>query len=445
MDFLSYKNKKSGGLKRNSIKTVAVLLLVLCFTVGYFLYNHYYVSASVSANKYLINNNSTAVNSGSTESGGFADTAESTGDGTYWQIRESSDTLGGLDWNFMDWNALNITTETTGPKVVKVVVYMRAGVGNSTWNTNGNKTFRFRMYNYNRTPSADYDLNTTTTQQLNTMAFTNFALEFPVQDYTNYFNSSGNFRIQLQETADGDTFRTRMRIDYFYVKIYYDKTAPTATWVSPTSNNGDGNYYTNAANVSLQASGTDNSDAEQTGISGMRFYYGSGTSIGTKTSVDSGGTIYNGAWTYTWSSPAAGVYTSVYAMAYDGKSNISTKTSTQTIVVDRTNPTATLTLPGTNAVVSGAAYNITGTASDTNISSYVLEHYKQGTGPWTNITTVNNTSVTAGTLNSWDTTSVTDGIYDIRLTVTDKAGNSSTATKTGIKIDNNAPTVILLM
>lgn len=427
---------KKWNLSRTSSIGIG-LLVFLTLIGGYLYYSRLMANASVSGNKFLTANGS-AVGTASVSAGGFANTTTTANDGTYLTLREASNSATGLSWNFTGWNALNTATEATGDKVTKVVVNMSAGVGNNTFGSDGNKTFQFRMYNFN---STTYDLITTATRNLTSRNATAFTLSFPSpQNYTNYFDAGGNFRIQMENTADGDGITTYMRIDYVYVQIYYDKKTPAAAWNSPNGN--PAAYYTNAASVVLKADGNDNTpagDTEQTGIASMRFYSnnGSETLLGSQPTFDAGGNaITGGTWSYTWS-PAEGSYT-VYARAYDGKNNASSNTASQTIVVDRTSPTAAFTAPSAGNYVSGATYSVTGTANDTNINNYTLE-YSNG-GPWTQINQVTNTNVSNGALGSWSLPA--DGTYSLRLTVTDKVANpASVTTVNNVYVDNNAPTV----
>ncbi|MFC1974460.1 S8 family serine peptidase, partial [Chloroflexota bacterium] len=75
-----------------------------------------------------------------------------------------------------------------------------------------------------------------------------------------------------------------------------------------------------------------------------------------------------------------------------------------------------------DALIDGT-YNITGTANGTDFASYSV-YYGQGIYPasWTLINQ-SASPVAEGTLASWDTTSVNDGFYTIKLNATDIGGN----------------------
>ena len=113
---------------------------------------------------------------------------------------------------------------------------------------------------------------------------------------------------------------------------------------------------------------------------------------------------------------------------------------TGTIVVDTTGPTALITAP----ISSAALWNtvqIAGTASDINFDNYKVEYGPgSGSGPWTLISSATS-SVTSGTLATWTTNDQTNtvllqnGGYSLKLTSTDKAGNS-TVTTLPVNVDN---------
>src|SRR5581483_4815133 len=95
-------------------------------------------------------------------------------------------------------------------------------------------------------------------------------------------------------------------------------------------------------------------------------------------------------------------------------------------------PTATMTSPGAN--VRGTV-TLGSTTSDagSGVASTVYQWSPAGLGTWTSL---------AGT--SWDTTGVTDGLYDLRVIATDNAGNQTTsAAVTSVRVDNTAPTATM--
>lgn len=95
--------------------------------------------------------------------------------------------------------------------------------------------------------------------------------------------------------------------------------------------------------------------------------------------------------------------------------------------LDNTKPQASINDPAENDVISENKV-ITGIATDTNFANYKVE-YGAGEDPteWTMIGDVHETPVEGGTLEELNIELLEDGIYTIKLTVTDKCDNSSTA------------------
>jgi parallel beta-helix repeat protein len=105
------------------------------------------------------------------------------------------------------------------------------------------------------------------------------------------------------------------------------------------------------------------------------------------------------------------------------------------VIVNNVLPNAEITYPLDNQFINNILLNIQGTASDTDFNNYIVE-YGAGTEPaaWTLITS-STTPVTAGTLATWNPSSLTDPYYKIRLTANDNALHTAT-TSVGIKLLN---------
>ena len=94
--------------------------------------------------------------------------------------------------------------------------------------------------------------------------------------------------------------------------------------------------------------------------------------------------------------------------------------------VDNTAPSATMLSPG-NPI--GGPVTLTSNTSDTGGSGIATVAYELAP----NGGSFNSQSA------SWDTTLVSDGLYDLRVVATDVAGNSTTSTLVTTRVDNTAP------
>ncbi|HEX3256840.1 MAG TPA: Ig-like domain-containing protein, partial [Gaiellaceae bacterium] len=113
----------------------------------------------------------------------------------------------------------------------------------------------------------------------------------------------------------------------------------------------------------------------------------------------------------------------------DNAANSTSSTVVEDRLVDNTAPTATMDDPG--AYLRGTV-NLTSTTGDSGsgVATVTYQRSPAGAGSWTT------------TPASWNTTGVADGLYDLRVRVTDNAGNSATSVAvTNRKVDNTAPTL----
>jgi Bacterial Ig domain len=129
----------------------------------------------------------------------------------------------------------------------------------------------------------------------------------------------------------------------------------------------------------------------------------------------------------------------IRATALDGAGFTGTS-PTLTRRVDNTAPsTPTLTDPGTMS----ATKTLTGTAADagSGVASWKVQYRTSPSGTWTDACTDSTAPFASCT---WDTTTVADGLYDLRAITTDVAGNTATsATLSSRRVDNLGPTVVL--
>ncbi len=104
-----------------------------------------------------------------------------------------------------------------------------------------------------------------------------------------------------------------------------------------------------------------------------------------------------------------------------------------------TMPSVSITVPASGQTIN-KTFNVTGTASDTNLKDYSL-YYGAGASPssFTLISTVENTVDAADTLLAWNTATVPDGQYTLKIVATDLVGNQSNVTSASFFIDNTPP------
>ena len=134
--------------------------------------------------------------------------------------------------------------------------------------------------------------------------------------------------------------------------------------------------------------------------------------------------------------------------ATDMAGNVTTDTS-DPVYIDTQSPQSILdvllNLDGKDTgYVAGTNVDLTGTASDANIDTWVVEREREDSpGTWVTINS-GSSSITASDLGSdWNTTGLDSTFYyTIRLRTTDKATNVTQATR-AVYVDNTAPTITL--
>jgi len=111
-------------------------------------------------------------------------------------------------------------------------------------------------------------------------------------------------------------------------------------------------------------------------------------------------------------------------------------------VIDSTPPVVSITSPS-QVANSCNPVTITGTAYDTaGFDSYTVEYAVNANGPWTLITTSTTQRSTNSTLATWNTTSVTEGYYLLRLTAVNSSELSNSVT-TVVYVDKAMSPVVL--
>ncbi|MBJ7457748.1 MAG: hypothetical protein JHD02_01030 [Thermoleophilaceae bacterium] len=128
------------------------------------------------------------------------------------------------------------------------------------------------------------------------------------------------------------------------------------------------------------------------------------------------------------------------AIATDGLGTQTTSATIATRLIDNTNPVpVTITNPGT-PLRATITLNAAATDTGAGIADVAIQRSPAGLNTWTTICA----DTTSPYSCSFDTTTVTDGLYDLRAVATDNSGNSTaSATVTSRLIDNTAPAVAL--
>ena len=113
-----------------------------------------------------------------------------------------------------------------------------------------------------------------------------------------------------------------------------------------------------------------------------------------------------------------------------------------TVTLDNTLPKALISRPDQNKEwIAGQQVEIRGTASDTNFDQFWLEYANMSNpGGWRAIGAATSQAIEQSVLQTWPTTGLDDGQYQLRLTVTDQAGNK-TETFRSLTLDNQKPEV----
>ncbi|WP_201714655.1 DNRLRE domain-containing protein [Rossellomorea arthrocnemi] len=187
-----------------------------------------------------------------------------------------------------------------------------------------------------------------------------------------------------------------------------DTTPPTGNIVI---NNGEA--LTNSPNVNLQLSLDDNAN----GPYYQKF----------KNESNSWSTYENYSSSKQWTLSNSNGEKTVSVNYKDASGNESIAYSDK-ITLDTSFPTAKIDSPNSLDYVNGKKV-INGSATDNDLKDYTLS-YGVGETPsnWTVVSTKNSV-ISQGELGVWDTTGLQAGLYTLKLTVTDQAGNTSVASK----------------
>jgi hypothetical protein len=213
-----------------------------------------------------------------------------------------------------------------------------------------------------------------------------------------------------------------------YSGAIVDNTAPTVTMMDP------GAYL--KGTITLDATAGDGAGS---GVASVKIQRSpAGTSTWTDICTDNSSpyqcTSVN---TAIWGGD--GLY-DLRAIATDNISLTTTSSPVTNRRVDNTAPTAGMTDPGAYLVGTTVALSATGTDGGSGVANVKIQRSAAGVGTWTDVCT--DTTSPYGC--TFDSTAVSDALYDFRAITTDNAGNSITSsTVTNRRVDNTAPTASL--
>jgi hypothetical protein len=205
-----------------------------------------------------------------------------------------------------------------------------------------------------------------------------------------------------------------------------DSTNPTGALSAPAS----------SANVRQSISVSSNSADAGSGVASVSFQRspagaGTWTTIGSDTAAP-----YSVTWNTTLVSD--GLY-DLRAVTTDNVGNTSTSSLVTNVRVDNTAPTGSVTAPASSASVGGAAVTVSSNSADggSGVASVSFERSPAGAGTWTAISSDSSAPYSI----AWNTTGLSDGLYDLRAVTTDNAGGTFTsALVTNVRVDNTSPT-----
>lgn len=240
-----------------------------------------------------------------------------------------------------------------------------------------------------------------------------------VAPYTCSWNTAGSGLVQ-GETYDLRAVATLVAFTATSATVEdvtIDNVAPTVTMTDPgTPLRGTATFAATAA------------DGE-TGVTGVQLQY-QRSSTSTWTTFCSP-TTEPFSCRYATTQLTDGTY-AFRAIATDGAGNTTTSTPVSNRVVDNTVTTVSVEDPG--AYLSGTVTLTATAASTATITSVRIDRAPSGTTTWTTICTDTSSPYTC----SFNTTAVTDGLYDFRAVLVDSLGRTTTsATLSARRVDNS--------
>src|SRR4029077_12796992 len=190
----------------------------------------------------------------------------------------------------------------------------------------------------------------------------------------------------------------------------------TSIAFSPTSPDGANGWYVSTPTFSLSAA------SSSPGIASTSYQQDGGSTQAYSAAVSIGDGQH--AITY-WST--------------DGAGNEETHHTSATVKVDTVDPTRGITAPTDGANVRQTIAVSSNSADATSdVASARFQRSPHNAGTWTDIGAPDSSSPYSVNL---DTTALTDGLYDLRVTTTDNAGRTTTSSLITIRVDNTPPTL----
>jgi len=216
-------------------------------------------------------------------------------------------------------------------------------------------------------------------------------------------------RLTVNDNA-GNTVVDSARVRFLWIK----NMAVSQNYISP---NGDGLMDTTTISATFSYPSAWTIMLNDSSGATVKMYSGTATTLSQNWDGTNDAAVIVADGIYSYQITAVSSETGVQATPKTGP----------TITVDTISPTALITAPISNSVLWNTVL-ITGSASDANIDTYKVEYGPStGSGPWTLINS-GTSSITNNTLATWNTSmpsQLPNGNYIIRLTVADKAGNTS--------------------
>ena len=236
-------------------------------------------------------------------------------------------------------------------------------------------------------------------------------------DTTGVGDGSYDLRVVTTDVA-GNSFTSAART------VTVDNTNPSGSLTDPGANL--------RASVTLNGNG---SDVTGSGVASVAFQRSpAGANSWTAIASDSSSP-------YSVSFDTSGVSDGLYdlrVVVTDVAGNTFTGPVVANRRVDNTSPTGSLTAPASAAFVHGATVTVSSDSADSGsgVSSVSFDRSPAGANTWT---AIGSDSSAPYSLN-WDTTSLSDGSFDLRAVTTDVAGNSFTSATRTVTVDNTNPT-----